>query len=298
MRRSALRTSMALALCIAMTVSCCSCMGGEETVLTTRPKPTEVSTSKESKDTTVQTGDQTKESTTTEDTSESSFDYGFPKHDFENGVCRECGKNWPTCFYENICQCYGIEPDGKYHEMNVHVNDGSGPNTNLEIWSNGEGFFINYESTVKNDTSYGYTLRAYKDSFDDEGNLTFAVDFSISTHYNRLEDPKDPQIVLCTTYECKPEDLMKSYEDGTFFKGQEDFTVYYYTDSVNRKYYCPASHDNEMTLEEMFEGEDPITPEEFKSIYLGLYKTFLSYIDEDMVNFNLPLSGYGIKLDK
>lgn len=298
MKKSLLRTTMSLGLGIAMLVSCCSCTAAEnETSVTTEePNVTEETTPVESDDQTEATSDV--EEPSDNDASGGVNEYGFEKHDFDKGVCKDCGKDWPTLLYEGVCRFSGAEPNGEWRVGNYHVNDGSGPNTNLEIASKGEGFMITYESKVEDDTSYLYTLRVYQDPFEDEKTMVFAVDFAISTHYNRISDHPDyPQITLTTTYEGNPEDLMKVYESGEIFTGGDDFIAYYDTGD-DRKCYIPTSLDNDMTLEEMFEGEDPITPEEFKSIYLSKYKTFLSYIDEVMVNFNLPLSGYGIKVNE
>lgn len=271
MRRSALRISTALLLSIAMLIACSSCSGdGKETTgAVSEPEASEVS--------------------------DSFNGIEFEEHDFDKGVCKDCGKDWQTCLYLDLCNYDHVAPGGSYVEINLPSDDG-----NVELVSNGKGFMLTYDSKIENDVQLSYTLRSYEDSFDDNGAMVYAVDMSLHTHYNKLVNyPDSPQITFVTTYECyDPQDIMKAYKTGDIFNNRNPFIAYYDTDDRDRKSYTPDSYDNDMTLEEMFEGSKLITREEFYSICLDNYKNFLGKIDSTLNNFKLSVSDIGIDLNE
>ena len=295
MAKSAFKLSAAFALSVSMLISCCSCSGDGATSDTIK-KPVDTESQIENTE-----SEQTDIDLTSNDVSDGSISENrnasdFEDHSFENGVCKDCKKKWNTCFYENLCKSCGVTPDGSYREIDVHVDDGSGPNTNMELVANAEGFMITYTTKVENDIQLSYTLRTHKDPFDDRSPIIFSIDFSLGTHfYTSTLHPDYPQIVLVTSYDCNPEDLLKAYETGDIFKGENPFIAYYEDDNDGRQFYAPDSRSNDMTLEEMFAGSTLITQEEFFSIYMEHYQQYLAYIDDVLSNLNLDLAGFGIQ---
>lgn len=276
MKRSVLRMSTALVMCIVMLVCYCSCSEDAKQTAAGNGQ--------------TQSADRTDQSV--DNAAGNAIDVEFEEHHFENGVCKDCSKDWQTCLYEAFCRYDHTSPNGQYVEINIEANGGD-----MELVSNGDGYMITYESKVENDMQLSYTLRTYKDPFEESSGYIFAADMSLRTHYNKLSSrPDSPQIVLVSTYEGNSEDLLKACETGDIFKGEEPFTAYFYTDNDGRKYYSPTSKSNDMTLEEMFEGSTLITQEDFNSIYLDNYKDFLTYIDSTLNSFNMSLSDIGIKL--
>ncbi|MBO4927502.1 MAG: hypothetical protein J5379_04540 [Clostridiales bacterium] len=296
MAKSAFKFSAVFVLCLSMLISCCSCSGDGSTS-DTKKKPVETESQIENTENEQTDIDQTSNDVSDNSSvSEKNNASEFETHSFENGECIDCRKKWNTCLYENICQICHVTPDGSYQEIDVHVDDGSGPNTNMELVANAEGFMITYTTKEENDIQLSYTLRTHKDPFDDRSPIIFSIDFSLGTHFNTsAQHPDYPQIVLVTSYDCKPEELLKAYETGDIFKGENPFIAYYEDDNDGRLCFIPDSRSNDMTLEEMFAGSTLITQEEFFSIYMENYQLFLSYIDEVLSHLNLDLAGFGIQ---
>lgn len=292
MVKKAFKVLTVFILSISMLISCCACSGdGSKEEPGNKPAKVETQASEQT-DMNQTSNDVSNDSST----SEKNNSFSFEKHSFVNGVCTDCGKEWHTCLYENLCKACHVTPDGGYREIEVHVEDGSGPNTNMEVVANYEGFMITYTTKVVDDVQFSYTLRTHGDPFDESAPIIFSIDFSLHTHFGKLsEHPESEQITLLTSYDCKPEELLKAYETGDIFKGENPFRALYEDENNGRQFYSPDSRSNDMTLEQMFEGSTLITQEEFFSIYMDNYKQYLSYIDEVLANFGLDLAGFGIQ---
>lgn len=220
------------------------------------------------------------------------------KHVFENGVCKDCGKDWTTCLYEALCVSNGTPPTGHYSEREFAVKNGINDGDTITVTSDGESFMIYYDTAIVNDVSMSYGLRFHEDTFADEpGAMLFDVDFAVKTHYGKVPDyPDMSQIDLLTIYHGKPEDLMDAYTNGEIFSGEDVFSARYYESLGDTKYYFEGSSDNDMTVEEMFRGSDCITQEKFNAMYLANYMQFLTSINEVLAYYNMSLKDFGIKL--
>ena len=265
-----MRKSLALVLISAMLMSFCSC----------------TSTETQNKDT------QNEHSQTTMYTENI-----VEKHNFENGVCKDCGKDWTTCLYEALCVSNGEVPTGHYRERVFAVENGIGDGDTIEITSDGKSFMIHYKTSVVNDICMSYELRFHEDPFGEvEGTMLFDVDFAVYTHYGKFPEYDDmAQICLSTNYCCKPEDLMNAYTNGEIFTGENAFSARYYESLDDVKYYFQGSAGNDMTVEEMFGNSECIDQEKFNAMYLANYMQFQNSINEVLAYYNMSLSDFGIK---
>ena len=220
------------------------------------------------------------------------------KHVFENGVCKDCGKDWTTCLYEALCVSNGTPPTGHYSERKFAVKNGIGDEDTVTITSDGKSFMIYYNTSVVDGISMSYGLRFHEDPFADEtGEMLFDVDFAIYAHYGMVRDyPDMAQISLLTIYHGKPEDLMNAYANGEIFSGDDVFSARYYESLDDIKYFFLGSSDNDMTVEEMFGDSDCIDQEKFNAIYMANYKHFLDSINEVLAYYNMSLNDFGIKI--
>lgn len=219
------------------------------------------------------------------------------KHNFENGVCKDCGKDWTACLHEAQRNSNGSYGSGRYRERVFDVKNGIYDGDKIEVTTDGKTFMIYYKTSVVNDISMDYGLRFHEDPFDEEnGTMIFDVDFDVYTHYGKVPGYADvAQISLSTTYTGKPEDLMKAYTNGEIFAGEEAFQARYHETLDNTKYYFQGSSDNDMTVEEMFGNSECITREKFNAMYLANYKKFIDSINEALADYNMSLSDFGIK---
>ena len=112
-----MRKSIALVMTVAMLISFCSCSSTE-----------------------TQKEEQNEHSQTTMYT-----ENFVEKHVFENGACKDCGKDWTTCLYEALCVSNGTPPTGHYSEREFAVKNGIGDGDTITVTSDGKSFMIYYE---------------------------------------------------------------------------------------------------------------------------------------------------------
>ncbi len=275
MKKSFLLKSAAVVLCMAMAAACCSCTPNDGDM--------------EPDDDKIEDEDDDEDEEESEE--EPSAESVVSEHVFEDRVCTDCGKTWNECFYEAMA---GSAPNGHYYDTTINIGNELDANGTMEIATNGEGFFFDYETSINDDVKLSYSLRQYNDSFNNDAEV-YAVDFSIETHFGVFSEyPEMGQIVLLTTYEGDPEDLIEAYKTGDIFNVDEPLRGYYYNAWDDRLYYSCEEAASDITLEEMFDGSEMITQEQFNEIYMENYAIFLSTIEGFLNSKGMSLHDLGI----
>ena len=276
MKKTVLLKSAAFFLCIVMLAAFCSCTPNDGDMV---PDDDKVEDDEDEED-------------EEESEEEPSAESVVSEHVFEDRVCTDCGKTWNECFYEAMA---GSAPNGHYYDTSINIGNELDANGTMEIATNGEGFFFDYETSINDDVKLSYSLRQYNDSFNNDAEV-YAVDFSIETHFGVFSDyPDIGQITLLTTYEGDPEDLIEAYKTGDIFNVDEPLRGYYYNAWDDRLYYSCEEAASDITLEEMFDGSEMITQEQFNQIYMDNYAVFLSTIEGFLNSKGLSLHDLGIE---
>lgn len=230
-------------------------------------------------------------------------------HQFNNGVCSECGSTWTSNLYEKGVEKYGCNSYGN-SSFYIPVDD-----EYVYFSLDERTFLIEYEGAVKDDTRTKYCLRTY---IDDAGTVIYSdenveytihdsnekpdknapvsdlnIDYTYERYFNEEQD--SAEYTYLSTYVCPANELVNAYKTKDVLSGEDPFRLLYSPDYLAYDLYTSSDFArNEVTMNSLFGNKSYITENEFFDMYLSDYERCLSKIDTALAEFGTSLSEYGI----